>query len=66
MVVHSTSGNGDVYTRPAFAGELFGASTLFGIAAFILALGFAFYFERQSPKQPSRPADGIKIIRFVA
>jgi uncharacterized membrane protein (DUF373 family) len=27
--------------------------TLFGIAALILALGIAFYFERQSPKHPS-------------
>jgi uncharacterized membrane protein (DUF373 family) len=31
--------------------------TLFGIAALILALGIAFYFERQSPKHPSRPDD---------
>ncbi len=28
--------------------------TLFGIAALILALGIAFYFERQAPKSPVR------------
>jgi uncharacterized membrane protein (DUF373 family) len=28
------------------------ASTLFGIAALILALGIAFYFERQSRPEP--------------
>jgi uncharacterized membrane protein (DUF373 family) len=29
--------------------------TLFGIAALILALGIAFHFERQAPKQASHP-----------
>ena len=29
--------------------------TLFGIAALILALAIAFYFERQSPKTPGSP-----------
>jgi uncharacterized membrane protein (DUF373 family) len=29
--------------------------TLFGIAALILALGIAFYFERQSPKHSGLP-----------
>jgi uncharacterized membrane protein (DUF373 family) len=33
------------------------ALTLFGIAALILALGIAFYFERQSPKHAGYPAD---------
>jgi uncharacterized membrane protein (DUF373 family) len=33
------------------------ALTLFGIAALILALGIAFYFERQSPKHEGRSAD---------
>ena len=33
------------------------ASTLFGIAALILALGIVFYFERQSPKPAGNPAD---------
>jgi uncharacterized membrane protein (DUF373 family) len=31
--------------------------TLFGIAALILALGIAFYFERQSPKHLGRSSD---------
>lgn len=31
--------------------------TLFGIAALILALGIAFYFERQSPKQAGQLRD---------
>jgi uncharacterized membrane protein (DUF373 family) len=31
--------------------------TLFGIAALILALGIAFYFERQSPKHPGHAGD---------
>jgi uncharacterized membrane protein (DUF373 family) len=31
--------------------------TLFGIAALILALGIAFYFERQSPKHAGRSGD---------
>ncbi len=33
------------------------ALTLFGIAALILALGIAFYFERQAPKHTGQPAD---------
>lgn len=33
------------------------ALTLVGIAALILALGIAFYFERQSPKPSSNPVD---------
>jgi uncharacterized membrane protein (DUF373 family) len=33
------------------------ALTLFGIAALILALGIAFYFERQSQKPAANPAD---------
>jgi uncharacterized membrane protein (DUF373 family) len=31
--------------------------TLFAIAALILALGIAFYFERQAPKHPGHPGD---------
>jgi len=31
--------------------------TLFGIAALILALGIAFHFERQAPKQASHPGE---------
>jgi uncharacterized membrane protein (DUF373 family) len=31
---------------------------LFAIAALILALGIAFYFERQSPKHSGHPGDG--------
>jgi uncharacterized membrane protein (DUF373 family) len=31
--------------------------TLFGIAALILALGIAFYFERQSPKHAGHPGE---------
>jgi uncharacterized membrane protein (DUF373 family) len=33
--------------------------TLFGIAALILALGIAFYFERQSPKHSVHPGDSL-------
>jgi len=38
---------------------------LFGIATLILALGIAFYFERQAPKHSGHPGDSGPWLTFI-